>query len=50
LHRARNLMKNRVQEYCDIAGTTVHEFAGHRCDAIIRNVTDYLRNKNNKTH
>lgn len=54
LHRARNMMKNSVQNYCDIAGTSVHEFAGHRCDAVVRNVMDRLPNnlgeKNNKTH
>jgi RNA polymerase sigma-70 factor (ECF subfamily) len=43
LHRAKTLMKNKVQDYCDQAGTTVHEFAGHRCDAIVRHVLDHFR-------
>jgi len=42
LHRARRLIKERVLERCDIAGATVHEFAGHRCDTIVRNVMKRL--------
>jgi len=43
LHRAKKLLQGRVSEYSDIAAATVHEFAGHRCDAIVHNVLSHLR-------
>lgn len=42
LHRAKKLMKERVLEYSDISTKTVHEFAGQRCDTIVRNVMNRL--------
>ena len=44
-HRARQLLKNRIVEQCDAAGVSVHEFAGHRCDTIVRNVMHAIREK-----
>jgi RNA polymerase sigma-70 factor (ECF subfamily) len=43
LHRAKKLLQGRVSAYSDIAAATVHEFAGHRCDTIVRNVLHQLR-------
>jgi RNA polymerase sigma-70 factor (ECF subfamily) len=43
LHRAKKLLQDRVSACSDIAATTVHEFAGHRCDTIVRNVLSHLR-------
>ncbi len=37
-HRARKLLQERLQELGDVAHVGVHEFAGHRCDMIVRNV------------
>ena len=42
-HRARRLMRQRIVEYTDAAGIGVHEIAGPRCDAIVRNVMVVLR-------
>ncbi|HNP37257.1 MAG TPA: RNA polymerase sigma factor [Woeseiaceae bacterium] len=42
-HRARLLLQDRVMQYSDAVGVAVHEFAGHRCDSIVRNVLDKLR-------
>lgn len=42
-HRARMLLQNRIMEHCDEAGISVHEFAGHRCDTIVRNVMQTIR-------
>jgi len=46
LHRAKKLLQDRVSAYSDIAATTVHEFAGHRCDTIVRNVMSHLHHRN----
>ena len=42
-HRARRLIRQRIVEYTDAAGIGVHEIAGPRCDAIVRNVMVVLR-------
>lgn len=42
-HRARRLIQQQLLEYSDAAGIGVHEFAGDRCDAIVRNVLRILR-------
>lgn len=42
-HRARLLLQKRLMEYSEAAGVAVHEFAGHRCDAIVQNVLQTLR-------
>jgi RNA polymerase sigma-70 factor (ECF subfamily) len=42
-HRARRLMRQRILDYTDAAGIGVHEIAGPRCDAIVRNVMTALR-------
>lgn len=41
-HRARLLLQKQVMNYSETAGVSVHEFAGHRCDAIVRNVLQHL--------
>ena len=42
-HRARRLMQQRILDYAEAAGIGVHEMAGPRCDAIVRNVMATLR-------
>lgn len=42
-HRARLLLQKRLMEYSDSVGVAVHEFAGHRCDAVVCNVLEKLR-------
>ena len=42
-HRARRLIRQRILDYADAAGIGVHEIAGPRCDAIVRNVMTALR-------
>lgn len=42
-HRARLLLQKGVMEFGDAIGVEVHEFAGHRCDTIVRNVLEELR-------
>ena len=37
-HRARLLLQKQMMDYSDSVGVAVHEFAGHRCDAIVCNV------------
>lgn len=44
-HRARRQIRERVLDHCRTAGLTVHEFAGHRCDTVTRNVMDELRKR-----
>jgi RNA polymerase sigma-70 factor (ECF subfamily) len=44
LHRARRLLRQRILDYTDAAGIDVHEIAGPRCAAILRNVMLTLRN------
>lgn len=43
-HRANRLLKQRILEYSDVTLATLHEFAGHRCDNVVRNVLNHLRN------
>lgn len=42
-HRARMLLQKRLLEYRDTGSIAVHEFAGDRCDKIVRNVLRELR-------
>ena len=42
-HRARLLLQKQMIEYSESVGVAVHEFAGHRCDAIVCNVLKHLR-------
>lgn len=42
LHRARNLMKKTLNQHIEQAGMHVHEFAGQRCDHMVRTVLDEL--------
>jgi hypothetical protein len=37
------VIQQRLLAYSDAAGVSVHEFAGHRCDAVTRTVMDALR-------
>jgi RNA polymerase sigma-70 factor (ECF subfamily) len=41
-HRARLLLRKRILERSEASGVKVHEFAGHRCDAIVHNVLQSL--------
>ncbi len=41
-HRARLLLQKRLMTYSDSISVAVHEFAGHRCDAIVCNVLKKL--------
>ncbi len=43
LHRARLLLQKRIMQYSEASGVSVHEFAGHRCDAVVHNVLHILR-------
>jgi RNA polymerase sigma-70 factor (ECF subfamily) len=36
--RAKRILKEKFEYYLDQTGLTVHEFAGHRCDAIVKAV------------
>lgn len=42
-HRARLLLQKRLLEYSDNGSMIIHEFAGHRCDTVVRNVLRELR-------
>lgn len=42
-HRARMLLQGKLVDLSDVAQASVHEFAGHRCDTIVRNVLSRLR-------
>ncbi len=42
-HRARRLIRQRLLACSEMAGVSVHEFAGHRCDTIVNNVMTALR-------
>lgn len=44
-HRARRLIQQRLLAGFEAAGVGVHEFAGHRCDTIVHNVMERLRQK-----
>lgn len=43
LHRARNLMQNSLNQHIEQAGMHVFEFAGQRCDRIVRTVLKKLK-------
>lgn len=42
-HRARLLLQKRLLEYSDTGSIVIHEFAGHRCDTVVRNVLRELK-------
>jgi RNA polymerase sigma-70 factor (ECF subfamily) len=42
-HRARLLLQKRLLDFSEESGVAVHEFAGHRCDAIVSTVLNRLR-------
>lgn len=42
-HRARVLLQERLLEISDVSAVGVHEFAGERCDSIVRNVLTEVR-------
>lgn len=42
-HRARKLMQERFLDFSHDSGVAIHEFAGHRCDAIVQNVLARLQ-------
>jgi len=42
-HRARMLLQEKLLDHGDAASIGIHEFAGHRCDTIVKNVLDRLR-------
>lgn len=44
LHRARALLQERIMDFSAKADLSVHEIAGHRCDAIVANVMQRLTN------
>ncbi|HEX2138621.1 MAG TPA: RNA polymerase sigma factor [Woeseiaceae bacterium] len=44
-HRAKRLIQQRLLACFEAAGVGVHEFAGHRCDTIVHNVMQNLREK-----
>ncbi len=37
-HRAKKLMQKRLLDFSAYSGVTMHEFAGHRCDAMVKTV------------
>jgi RNA polymerase sigma-70 factor (ECF subfamily) len=43
LHRAKLLLQKRLIAFSESSNVGVHEFAGHRCDTIVRNVLARLR-------
>lgn len=45
-HRARLLLQKRLLEYSDTGSIGIHEFAGNRCDTIVRDVMRRLRAMN----
>lgn len=44
-HRARLLLQKKLLEYSDTGSIAIHEFAGDRCEAIVRTVLDRLRRR-----
>ena len=42
-HRARVLLRQGLLDASEAAGVSVHEFAGRRCDTIVRNVLQRLQ-------
>lgn len=44
-HRAKRLIQQRLLACAEATGVGVHEFAGHRCDTIVHNVMEALRQK-----
>ena len=42
LHRARNMMQETLNQHIEQAGMHVHEFAGQRCDHMVRTVLEKL--------
>jgi RNA polymerase sigma-70 factor, ECF subfamily len=44
-HRAKRLIQQRLLACSEATGIGVHEFAGHRCDTIVNNVMETLRQK-----
>ncbi len=45
-HRAKKLMQKRMLDFSTDSGVAIHEFAGHRCDAIVKNVLARLHEMN----
>lgn len=44
-HRAKRLIQQRLLACSEATGVRVHGFAGHRCDTIVNNVMERLRQK-----
>lgn len=42
LHRARNMMQETLNQHIEQAGMSVYEFAGQRCDNIVKNILNTL--------
>jgi RNA polymerase sigma-70 factor (ECF subfamily) len=42
-HRAKKLLQNRLLDFGATSGLKVHEFAGHRCNTVVRKVMSRLR-------
>ncbi len=43
-HRAKILLQQELNKYIEKAGLSVHEFAGERCDSIVKNVLIKMSN------
>ena len=41
-HRARALIQKRIVQYSEETGVPIHEFAGKRCDLVVRRVCDAI--------
>ncbi len=45
--RAKRLLRKIFEEHVEKTGLSLHEFAGHRCNAIVSNVMDKLKGSTN---
>lgn len=43
LHRAKQMLQQRLLDFSDQSNVAIHEFAGARCDALVRNVMKVLQ-------
>ena len=48
LHRARNMMQQTLNQHIEKAGLHVHEFAGQRCDNMVKAVLEVLHSQPKK--
>ncbi len=40
--RAKRILRSQIQKYLNVIGMKVYEFGNHHCDAIVKNVLDFI--------